>query len=334
GLAADPRLDVVGAASDARDARTLVNALRPDVIALDLDLPLIGGVSFLRRLMAARPTPVVVLSDHRPVSDAAAARALADGAFACVAKPSSPDPGPFADLSRAVRAAHAASRRTTGAGAEADPVERLASPARQRGRAASDPLILIGASTGGMDAIERVVADFPIDCPPTLIAQHMPASFSEGFAARLDAATAPAVSLAADGAPLRRGCVFIAPGGARHLRLALEREPVCRLEPGAKVCGHRPSVDALFLSAAPFAPAVAAALLTGIGADGAEGLAALRAKGAATFAQDEASSTVYGMPKAALALGAVDAATKLDDIARRLLEACARAAPASWRPRD
>lgn len=316
-LAADPGLHVVGVAEDAYDARRQVRALKPDVITLDVEMPRVDGVTFLERLMAHRPTPVVMVSSFtRPGADSAV-RALAAGAFDCVEKPSPERPDALSTLPGVVRAAVAAHMR------EAPPRIAAPPPVADGFAMKRNAFIMIGASTGGVEAIETLLRAFPENCPPTLITQHMPEAFSAGFAAHLNAVTAPKVRLAGAGAPLCAGEVLIAPGGRRHLRLDPDDGRTCYLWEGPKIGGHRPSVDALFESALPFAASAAAALLTGIGADGAAGLAALRTAGAATFAQDEASSVVYGMPKAALAMGAVDAPTPLSAIGSRLLASCA-----------
>lgn len=185
-------------------------------------------------------------------------------------------------------------------------------------------LILIGASTGGVDALIRVLGGFPADCPPTLIVQHTSETFSNGLARLLDRRSAARVTEAEDGMALDSGMVLIAPGKEHHLELARGGSSRCRLRPAPPVSGHRPSVDALFHSAVPVAGRVSAAILTGMGRDGAEGLAALRQAGAHTIGQDQASALVYGMPRAAHELGAVTAQLALDDIGPALLQSCIR----------
>ncbi|SHI75441.1 chemotaxis protein CheB [Wenxinia saemankumensis] len=173
-------------------------------------------------------------------------------------------------------------------------------------RSETDELILIGASTGGVDALLTVLGQFPRDCPPTLVVQHTGKAFSAGLARLLNANVAPLVEEASDGVPLRRGAVLIAPGCERHLTIAREPGRVARLADGLAVHGHRPSIDILFRSAVPVGPRVTAALLTGMGRDGAEGLLHLRRAGARTIGQDEATSVVYGMPRVAWEIGAVE----------------------------
>jgi two-component system chemotaxis response regulator CheB len=185
-------------------------------------------------------------------------------------------------------------------------------------------VIAIGASTGGVEALLNVLQSFPETCPPVLIVQHMPAAFTRSFAARLDRCCPPRVVLAGDGLPLAPGQVVIAPGGDTHLLLASGRQRRCRLVEGPPESGHRPSVDALFnsVAAAGFAT-TAGAILTGMGADGAKGLLAMRDAGAHTFGQDEASSVVYGMPGVAHRIGAVEKQLPLGQIAAGLLAVCA-----------
>ncbi|MEL7462848.1 MAG: chemotaxis response regulator protein-glutamate methylesterase [Pseudomonadota bacterium] len=328
-LGADPLIDVVGVAEDAYEARRQVKALAPDVLTLDVEMPRMDGVTFLQHLMSKRPTPVVMVSSFtRPGADIAR-RALALGAVACVDKPTPGNRDALKRLPTEVRAAASANLarfHTPPPEASRPQAERPDAYALKR-----DAIVMIGASTGGVDAIETLLRAFPGNCPPTLIVQHMPAAYSEGFAARLDGIAEPTVRLATDGAVLRQGEVLFAPGGDHHLQLDQGAGVRCKLKAGPKIEGHRPSVNALFESAVPFAKRVAAALLTGIGADGAAGLTALRAAGASTFAQDEASSIVYGMPKAALAMGAVDTSTPLSKIGGRLLAACSDRSVAALR---
>lgn len=180
--------------------------------------------------------------------------------------------------------------------------------------------IVIGASTGGVSAIETVLAAFPSDCPPTLVVQHIRAGFVEGMAARLDARCAPRVTVARDGEPLDFGHVFIASDPERHLTIQDGGSPRCRLKPGPPRHGHRPCVDALFETAAALGKPVSAALLTGMGADGAAGMARIKAAGGFTIAQDEATSVVFGMPRMAIEAGVVDRVLPIGRIAAALLE--------------
>jgi two-component system, chemotaxis family, protein-glutamate methylesterase/glutaminase len=192
-------------------------------------------------------------------------------------------------------------------------------PVSRDAPAALPGLILIGASTGGVSALETVLTAFPPDCPPTLVVQHIRPGFVEGMIARLDARCRPRIVAARDGLPVERGHVYIAADAERHLVLQTGPAPRCRLRDDAPRHGHRPSVDALFESATPFGTRVTAALLTGMGVDGAAGMAQIRSAGGTTVAQDEASCVVYGMPRAAVEIGAAASVLPLDRIADALL---------------
>ncbi|MCO8144115.1 CheB methylesterase domain-containing protein [Rhodovulum tesquicola] len=197
-------------------------------------------------------------------------------------------------------------------------------PVAERMAFQSGRLILIGASTGGVDALIRVLSGFPADCPPTLVVQHTSGTFSAGLARLLDRASPARVLEAEDRQPLVPGTVLLAPGKDHHLEIARGNGSHCRLREGPPVSGHRPSVDALFHSAVPVAARVSAAILTGMGRDGAEGMLALRRAGAHTIGQDQASALVYGMPRAAHELGAVCEQLPIGRIGQALLKSCAR----------
>lgn len=186
--------------------------------------------------------------------------------------------------------------------------------------AAGDPIIVIGASTGGVEALHRVLSAFPADCAPTLVVQHIRGDFSAAFADRLNRACQPQVAEAVDGQPLARGSILVAPGDQQHLEIH-GRVPVCRLASTPPVNGHRPSVDALFATAVAYGPQVVAALLTGMGRDGARGLLSIREAGGHTIAQDRESSTVYGMPRVAAELGAAMEILPLESISGAILRA-------------
>jgi two-component system chemotaxis response regulator CheB len=192
-----------------------------------------------------------------------------------------------------------------------------------------DPIVVIGASTGGVEALHRLLSEFPADCPPTLVVQHIRGDFTPAFADRLNRACKEHVLEAVDGRPLARGEILIAPGASRHLQLA-HAAPVCRLVEAPPLTGHRPSVDALFRSAAGRGQQIAAALLTGMGQDGARGLLAIREAGGHTVAQDRDTSTVYGMPRVAAEIGAAVDILPLDRIAGALLRAAARTRDGSF----
>ncbi|WP_126975720.1 protein-glutamate methylesterase/protein-glutamine glutaminase [Frigidibacter oleivorans] len=310
-LAADPRLQVVGEACDPIEAREGIRALSPDVITLDVEMPRMSGLDFLERLMRLRPMPVVMVSSETGPGSAAAIEALALGAVDCVGKPALNLQDGFADLPDRLVAAARARLRLPGETRTAVPP-----PA---GYHSDGRILLIGASTGGVDALETVLGSFPADCPPTLVTQHMPEAFLASFAQRLDQIVAPRVRLGADGAPLLPGTVHLAPGGAHHLALRPGHPPLCQLSDAPRCNGHRPSVEVMFDSALPIASRCIAVLLTGMGRDGAEALSRLRRAGARCLAQDEASSVVWGMPRAAMEIGAAERALPLGRIGPELL---------------
>lgn len=312
-LSADPGIQVVGTAPDAYDARTKVVVLKPDVITLDIDMPKMDGITFLRKLMVYRPTPVIVVSSFAEEGSVVSLSALEAGAFDVMCKSSamSSMDGFSADLVERVKAASNArvfehrplpERRCT-----------LTSPTRD--------IIAIGASTGGTEAIRRVLAELPENSPGTLIVQHMPAHFTRPFADRLDSECALHVKEAEDGEPVERGKVLIAPGG-HHLELARsEDDYIASVWAGPKFNGHCPSVDVLFRSTAKHAgPRAVGVLMTGMGVDGATELGSMRRAGAVTIAQNSESSVVYGMPKAAVERGAAQHVVSLDEIAGCITE--------------
>ncbi|WP_294318279.1 chemotaxis response regulator protein-glutamate methylesterase [uncultured Sphingomonas sp.] len=322
-LLADPGIEVVGTAASADEARAQIKALDPDVVTLDIEMPGMSGLDFLERLMRLRPTPVVMLSTLTAQGAEASLTALERGAFDCFDKTrlmAGTDAACTSELTELVRAA-----ATARPAARATPVRAV--PVQERAGYTPRPgaMIAIGASTGGVEALIELLSSFPANCPPTVIVQHMPATFTPSFAARLNRLCAPSVEEARAGAPLTVGKVYLAPGGERHMEIGGSGERRhCRLVEGDKVNGHRPSVDRLFHSVARLAGRDAtAAILTGMGCDGAEGMKAMRGCGSMTFGQDKATSVVYGMPAIAHQIGAVAEQLPLRRIAQRLLAECA-----------
>jgi two-component system chemotaxis response regulator CheB len=315
-LSSDPRLEVVAEAADPIEARALIKAMNPDVLTLDVEMPTMNGIDFLERLMRLRPMPVVMISTETHRGSAAAIEALALGAVDCIGKPTPESlPGMTAHIGEVIVQAAQAHVRP--------PSLRSAPP----GAAPYDwagQIVLIGASTGGVDALETVLASYPANCPPTLITQHMPAAFLASFAERLAARVKPRLSLAVDGAPVEQGRVYLAPGGETHLTLRTAGGLQCRLTGGEKRSGHRPSVDVMFASALPVARRSVAVLLTGMGRDGADEMAALRRAGATGIAQDAATSVVFGMPRAAIEAGGADHTVPLDRIGPLILDVTGR----------
>ena len=312
----DPEIDVVGSAKSAQQARELIKLLNPDVMTLDVEMPEMDGLSFLERVMRLRPMPVVMVSTLTAQGTETAISALALGAVDCVVKPSAANPVSFDDLPAKVKIAARVKRRSPSVEAEPAPGFR---GTFQPG----DRIVAIGSSTGGVEALIAVLTRFPPNCAPTLITQHMPPVFTRNLAQRLDRMCAPQVLEATHGAPLKPGTVYVAPGGDSHLEVSSGGQ-ACMLKPGGPVNGHCPSVDRLFASVARNVGARAVgALLTGMGRDGAQGLLDMRRAGARTFAQDEASSVVYGMPRAAVELGAAEHQYSLARIGPAVVEATA-----------
>ncbi len=313
-LMRDSEIDVVGEAGEPYEAREAMKRLNPDVVTLDVEMPKMNGLDFLEKIMRLRPTPVVMISTLTQEGAAASVEALALGAFDVVGKPDAAAlRGGFDGLPQIVKeAARSQVGRLAGGGGRAS-----SAPAFQPG----DKYVFIGSSTGGVEALSAIIDGFPENCPPTLITQHMPELFTASFAERLNRTSRATVAEAYSGAPLRPGCVYIAPGGARHLKVTSGPSPTCRLEEGDLVRGHRPSVDVLFRSAARLGERAVGVILTGMGADGAEGLKAMLTAGAHTIGQDSATSVVYGMPRAAYELGAVRRQAPLTQIAKEILAA-------------
>ena len=311
-LARHDDIIIVAEAGCARSARDAVNKYRPDVMTLDVEMPQMDGLEFLRRLMRARPMPVVMVSSLTQKGSRAAIEALSLGAIECIAKTGSDNDVGLAQLADVLRmAAHARvgqarSEKKTGHGVA-------------QGYLYGHGYVMVGSSTGGVEAIETILGAYPENCPPTVITQHMPEPFLKNFARRLDRKFAPTVKLAEDLEPVEPGKVLIAPGGDFHMRLAGQARPHVVLDKGEKRFGHRPSVDVMFRSATFMAKDVIAVMLTGMGTDGAEAMLQLKNAGADCIAQDRETSVVYGMPRAAWELGAADVRLPIDQIAGDIL---------------
>lgn len=318
-LEATPDITVVGEAADPIEARAAIKALNPDVVTLDVEMPKMNGLEFLDKLMRLRPTPVIMVSNLTGAGGDATIRALEIGAVDCIVKPQPGDTSLFGDLPAKVRIAmeadviSAAPARTN--------APSSAAPAAVRAFRPDGRILAIGSSTGGVEALTTVLSAFPANCPPTVITQHMPPTFTKSFADRLNRTCAPTISEAEEGAPLLPGTVYIAPGSpTHHLEITGGAKPRCRLRADKPVNGHCPSVDVLFRSVAKVAGANAVGvILTGMGRDGAEGLLAMRQAGAATIGQDAHSSLIYGMPKVAFEVGAVEKQFALRNISSEIL---------------
>ncbi|MEL6688286.1 MAG: chemotaxis-specific protein-glutamate methyltransferase CheB, partial [Pseudomonadota bacterium] len=294
----DSRVEVVGEAATAMEARALIKSLDPDVITLDIEMPGMNGLDFLDKIMTLRPMPVIMLSGSTAKGSESAVTALSSGAFHCLAKPSSGNIiEALADLPDLIVAAAASplARYRNGAqsipsGSSRAPV--VASTQPQPWLFRPNSIIAIGSSTGGVDALADVLDVFPTNCPPTLIAQHMPPAFIESFAQRLNRTIAPDVGVARDGESLKPGQIRFAPGGNIDLCLSNRAGYRARLAPHSAQMPYSPSADVLMASVAKAAGRSGiGAVLTGMGKDGARGLLAMRQAGAKTFAQDKASST-------------------------------------------
>lgn len=329
-----PGIEVVGAAQDPYVARDRIKELNPDVLTLDVEMPRMDGLTFLRNLMRLRPMPVVMVSSLTERGAEVTLQALELGAVDFVQKPAldvSHGLQDYADeLIAKVRMAAGVKRRSVGGTRKKPPaVARPASPTPLiRHYRTTDRILAIGASTGGTEAIREVLERLPPDTPGVVIVQHIPPRFSTAFAERMNRQTSLVVKEAADGDRVMPGHAYIAPGD-QHLTIARDgARYVCRLNRGAPVNRHRPSVDVLFQSVAQTAGTNAcAAILTGMGADGAEGMKQLHALGVYTVAQDEASSVVWGMPGEAVKRGAVVDVLPLEAIADALLRAAASRIP-------
>lgn len=299
----------VDTAADPLIALAKMERALPDAILLDLEMPRMDGLTFLRRLMAEHPLPVVVLSSHAARGTETALQALEEGAVEVLAKPQLGIREFLDDTApHLVAVVRAAARARLPMRLHGEPDATAEGPAgRRRVPPGASRLIALAASTGGPETLRRILAPLPSDLPGTVIVQHMPRAFTGAFARRLDAACRIVVREAEDGAPLADGCALVAPGG-RHLEVVRAGEGFrVRLSDGAPVGRHRPSADVLFRSVARAAGAEAlGVILTGMGSDGAEGLLAMRRAGAPTLALDRASCVVYGMPARAVALGAVE----------------------------
>ncbi len=319
-LRRDPGIEVVGQATCAAEARQAIKTLNPDVITLDIEMPAMNGLEFLEKIMRLRPMPVVMVSTLTSRGAEATLEALELGAFDCVAKPSVAGLRAFDELAATVRAA--ARARVRPRTAPPVPATRPMPDATPSAYRPDGRVLAIGSSTGGVEALLTILTRLPANCPPTVITQHMPETFTRSFAARLDRACAPEVSEAVDGAPLLPGHIYLAPGGPAHLQVAGSSGTLwCRLRPDGLVNGHRPSVDVLFASVAKAAgPRALGVILTGMGRDGAQGLLAMRQAGARTLGQDEASCVVYGMPKAAFEAQAVEKQVRLESIAAEIID--------------
>lgn len=327
----DPGLTVMGTAPDAFAAAKMMKANLPDVILLDLELPGMDGLTFLRRIMEQRPIPVVVCSGFTARGSEQSLAALEAGALEVILKPGAGDERARAEAQvRICDALRAASQSRSGRGsvpgALRGPGQKLSAdevlppPNLSKPVPVTEPVVVIGASTGGTEALRALLMALPPDAPAIAIVQHMPAGFTTAFARRLDGLCAVGVSEAVDGAMLKQGEVLIAPGDRHMMLRRLPSGYRVNVVEGPYVSRHRPSVDVLFRSAATAAGANALGIiLTGMGDDGARCMGEMKAAGALTLAQDEASSVVYGMPREAVRMGSAVQSVALDRMAAAIM---------------
>lgn len=322
----EPDITVVATAGDAFSARDKFLELRPDVVTLDINMPKVGGLVFLEKLMSNHPTPVVMFSSYTREGAQETLQALSLGAVDFIAKPARALSERLPSLSDEIISKVRTAARAKVAPAKKFDLNRLKTPqllevdeflgpARSAAAPVVDFLVLLGASTGGTAALEQVLSSLPEESPPIAVVQHMPESFTTAFAQRLDGLCRIKVAEARDRQILRPGMALIAPGG-RHMLLEQCGQGVwARVKDGPRVNRHKPSVDVLFRSGVNTAGAnCLAVLMTGMGKDGARGMKDLHQAGAMTIAQDEATSIVYGMPKAAVDIGAARCVMPLEKI--------------------
>ena len=313
----DPLISVVGAAPDPFVARDMIVKLRPDVITLDVEMPRMDGITFLRKMMEHLPLPVIILSSLTPAGSELALAALDAGAIDVISKPRSAYTlGDVSnDLIQRIKIAATAKVVPQKPGPRPKPLGDTLSKI-----SATHKILAIGASTGGTRALEHLFSELPANAPGTVVVQHMPETFTRSFAGRLNELSKMEIVEAQDGDRVVPGRALIAPGG-RHLLLdRVGAAYYARIKDGPPVSFNRPSVDVLFRSVARHAGRNAVGvILTGMGSDGARGISEMKNNGAQTLAQDEASSVVFGMPKAAIEAGGVDVVRPLSEIGATIL---------------
>ncbi len=322
GLALDKELEIVGTASDPFIARDKIIELKPDVLTLDVEMPRMDGVEFLKKLMPQYPLPVVIVSALTKKGARITLEAFEAGAVEVVTKPSS-------DVARGLTAMlndlRAKIKIAAGTNVSAWKINKKPSAVIKADSKAlaesTDKVIAIGASTGGTEAIRKILKTFPASMPGVIIVQHMPAGFTAHFAESLNANCAMEVKEAVHGDRIMPGRVLVAPGGEKQCRVLRSGGIyIADLKQGEKVCGHCPSVEVMFESVAKYAGANAIGIiLTGMGSDGAGGMLMMRQAGARTIAQDEQSSVVFGMPKVAYERGGAEKLVPLSDITQRVI---------------
>lgn len=336
----EPDMEVVGTAPDPLVAREKIKALNPDVLTLDVEMPRMDGVAFLEKLMRLRPMPVVMVSSLTEQGSAITLHALELGAFDFVTKPRIDIRNGLheyaEELTAKIRGAVKARLRRPAPAAFSSATGKNSAdvvlPAEHRTFSTTEKVIVLGASTGGTEALKEFLVQMPADCPTILIAQHMPETFTKTFARRLDGLCTISVKEAIHGERVLPGHAYLAPGN-RHLLLKRSgANYVTELSDGPPVSRHRPSVDVLFRSAANCAGRNAVGIImTGMGDDGAAGMLEMHQAGSHTLAQDEATCVVFGMPKEAIARGGVAEVVPLPEMAGRLFSWLAAQGKRSFR---
>jgi len=336
-LAEDPEIEVMATAGDPFAAARIIHEQVPDVITLDVEMPRMDGITFLRKIMSQHPIPVVMCSSLTEAGSETLMQALEAGAVDIILKPKM-GTREFLEESalrirQSVKAAAQAqltrlpARRTSQVSPKlsADVIMAPPKPGSRAMARTTEMIVCIGASTGGTESLREVIEALPLDCPGIVVVQHMPEIFTASFARRLDSLAKVSVKEAEDGDPVLRGHVLIAPGNRHTLVQRNGARYQVSVQDGPLVSRHRPSVDVLFRSAAKFAGANALGIImTGMGDDGAHGLLEMRQAGAHTVAQNEESCVVFGMPKEAIALGAAERIVPLDQLATEIRRADVR----------
>ncbi len=317
----DPDIEVVATASDPYIARDKIVKLKPDVITLDIEMPRMDGLTFLKKLMKFYPLPVIMVSAYTEQGCTTTLNALESGAVDVMLKPSSSDKNSMADLSIQLIDKVKAAARVKMLSKEALKKRAPASPLSQGLVKSAEKIIAIGASTGGTEALREVLSRMPPNSPGIMVVQHMPENFTAAFAQRLNTQCSIEVREAKNGDTLKPGLALIAPGSDHLLLKKTGSRYFAELKRAPLVCRHRPSVEVLFNSVTKYAGEKAiGVIMTGMGNDGAQGLLNLRQAGGRTIAQDEASCVVFGMPKEAIKLGGVEKTTSLRKIPELILQ--------------
>lgn len=320
-------IKVVGTARDAFDAREKIKKLNPDVLTLDIEMPKMDGITFLKNLMRLRPMPVVMISSLTHEGADATLEALEIGAVDFVSKPQGDIKKslvPYSEniVDKVLMAANAQVREHTNTINNKYNSEdtRVSSVSKNPGLRIADKIIAIGSSTGGTEAIKEILMELPVTVPAIIISQHIPAAFSKTFADRMNRFSRLEVYEAEDGQKILPGCVYIAPGGKHLLVKKSISGNVCKIDDGSPMNRHKPSVDIMFDSVAEvYGSSAMGIILTGMGSDGADGMLHMKKLGAYNISQDEESSVIWGMPGAAVKLGAVDKVLNLNKICAEII---------------